>query len=92
MNSQTLGYKPSAPAIELTSLKAIAGTDLSLSSWCIASVYIYHFSTVIDFPPQKYSGSAGQREISSEVADGETRTPVEPLYFSGEKSTTAEKW
>ena len=36
-NSQPLGYKPSAPAIQLTSSKAIAGKELSLSSWCIAS-------------------------------------------------------
>ena len=40
---------PSALAIELYSSKAIAGKELSLSSWCIASLYIYHFSTVIDF-------------------------------------------
>ena len=31
----TLGYKPSTLAIELTSPKAIAGKELSLSSWCI---------------------------------------------------------
>ena len=37
---QPLGYKPSALAIELTSSKAIAGKELSLSSWCIAS-FIY---------------------------------------------------
>ena len=41
-------YKPSALAIELTSSKAIAGKELSLSSWCISSLYIYHFSTVAD--------------------------------------------
>ena len=35
--------------IEPYSSKAIAGKELSLSSWCIASLYIYHFSTVIDF-------------------------------------------
>ena len=29
-------------AIELYSSKAIAGKELSLSSWCIASLYIYH--------------------------------------------------
>ena len=39
-NSQPLGYKPSALAIELTSSKAIAGKELSLSSWCIASLYM----------------------------------------------------
>ena len=57
----TLGYKPSALAIELTSSKAIAGPELSLSSWCIASLYIYHFSTVVDFSSEKYSGSTGQK-------------------------------
>ena len=54
----TLGYIPSALAIELTSLKAIAGIELSLSSWCIASLYIYHFSTVVDFSSKKYSGTS----------------------------------
>ena len=34
----TLDYKPSALAIELYSSKAIAGKELSLSSWCIASL------------------------------------------------------
>ena len=56
-----LQYKPSALAIELYSSKAIAGKELSLSSWCIASLYIYHFSTVIDFSSEKYSGSTGHR-------------------------------
>ena len=61
-NSQPLDYKPSALAIELQELnKAIAGKELSLSSWCIASLYIYHFSTVIDFSSEKYSGSTGHR-------------------------------
>ena len=53
--------KPSALAIELYSSRAIAGKELSLSSWCIASLYIYHFSTVIDFSSEKYSGSTGHR-------------------------------
>ena len=56
-----LGYKPSALAIELTSSKAIAGKEVSLSSCCIASLYIYHFSTVIEFSSEKYSGSTGHR-------------------------------
>ena len=56
--SQPLGYKPSAPAIELTSSKAIPGKELSVSSWCIASLYIYHCLTVVDF---RYSGSTGHR-------------------------------
>ena len=33
-----LDYKPSALAIELHSSKAIAGKELSLSSWCITSL------------------------------------------------------
>ena len=60
-NSQPLVYKPSALPVELTSSKAVAGKELSLSSWCIASLYIYHFSTVIDFSSEKYSGSTGRR-------------------------------
>ena len=52
-----------ALAIELTSSKAIAGKELSLSSWCIASLYIYHFSTVVDFSSQEYSGSTGNRNF-----------------------------
>ena len=60
-NSQPLDYKPIALAIELYSSKAIAGKELSLSSWCISSLYIYHFSTVIDFSSEKYSGSTGHR-------------------------------
>ena len=47
--------------LELYSSKAIAGKELSLSSWCIASLYIYHFSTVIAFSSKKYSGSTGHR-------------------------------
>ena len=45
--------------IELNSSKTIAGKELSLSSWCIASLYIYHFSTVVDFSSEKYNGSTG---------------------------------
>ena len=36
--------------------------QLSLSSWCIASLYIYHFSTQLDFSSEKYSSSTGHRE------------------------------
>ena len=60
-NSQPLGYKPSVLAIELNSSKAIAGKELNLSSWCIASLYIYHFSAVVDFPSEKYSISTEHR-------------------------------
>ena len=58
---QPLGYKPSVLAIELTSSKAVAGKELSLSSWCIASLYIYHCSAVVDFSSEKHSGSTGHR-------------------------------
>ena len=57
-----LDYKHGALAIELYNSKAIAEKDLSLSSWCIASLYIYHFSTVIDFSSEKHNGSLGHRE------------------------------
>ena len=57
--AQPLCYKPNALAIELNSSKAIAGKRLSLSSWCVSSLYIYHFSTVVDFSSEKYSGSTG---------------------------------
>ena len=56
-----MGYKPSAQAIEVNSSKAIAGKELSLSSWCIASLYVCHFSTVVNFSSEKYSGSTGHR-------------------------------
>ena len=50
-NSQPLGYKPSALAIELYSSKAIAGKELSLSSWC-TGIYVpqkaWHLKTYID--------------------------------------------
>ena len=76
---QPLSYKPSALAIELNSSKAIAGKESSLSSWCITSLYIYHFSAVVDFSSEKYSDSTGHKpgtskEIYGEDADGETRT------------------
>ena len=60
-SSQPLDYKPSAIAIELYSSKAIAFKELSLSSWFMASLYICHYSIVIDFPSEKYSGSTGYR-------------------------------
>ena len=41
--------------------KAITGKELSLYSWCIASLYVYHFSTVVDFSSEKYSGFTGHR-------------------------------
>ena len=58
---EPLGYKRSALAIELNGSKAIAGKELSLSSWCIASLYVYHFSAVVDFSSEKCSSSTGHR-------------------------------
>ena len=58
---ETRTHNPWITNAELYSSKAIAGKELSLSSWCIASLYIYHFSTVIDFSSEKYSGSTGHR-------------------------------
>ena len=63
-NSQPLDYKPSALAIELYSSKAIAGKELSLSSWCLHHYNFYHFSTVIDFSSEKYSSSTRHRNSS----------------------------
>ena len=57
LNSQPLGYKPSALAIELNSSKVIAGKESSWFSWCIASLYVYQ--PVVDFSSEKYSGSTG---------------------------------
>ena len=61
--------------------KAIVGKELSLSSWCIASLYIYHFSTVVDFSSEKYNvvlldrvAPGTNREIYNEDNDGETWT------------------
>ena len=70
--------KVSALAIELTSSKAIARKDVSLSSRGIALLYIDHCSTVVDFSSEKYSGSAGhrnswyQQRTFSQDANGET--------------------
>ena len=76
----TLGRKPSALAIELTSSKAIAGKEFSLSSWCIAPLYIFIISqlwltshprsTVL---PLDKGTPASSREIYSDDADDETR-------------------
>ena len=80
MGHLVLGCKPSDLATELNSSKANAGKELSLSRWCIASLYIYHFSSVIDFLSEKYIGSTGHRyswyqdRRYSEDANGETRT------------------
>ena len=46
-------FKPSALAIELNSSKSIAGKELSLFSWCVPSLYVYHFSTVKSITVEK---------------------------------------
>ena len=58
-----MGLELATPRLqtECSSSKTIAGKELSLSSWCIASLYFYHFSTVIDFSSEKYSGGTGHR-------------------------------
>ena len=61
--------------LSYTAQKAIAGTELSLSSWCIASLYIYHLRSHCKFLYWY------QEFLCS----------VEPLYFSDEKSVTVEK-
>ena len=53
--------KPALKPLSYTAKFAIAGKELSLSSWSIASLYIYHLSTVIDVSSEKYSGSNGHR-------------------------------
>ena len=58
---QPVSYSTSALAIELNNSKAITRKELSLSSQCIASLYVYHFSTVVDFSSEKYSGSTGHK-------------------------------
>ena len=71
-----LGYKPTALAIELTNSKAIAGKELSLSSWYIASLYIYHCSTMVTSHPRSTvvlldTGTPGtSREIFLLLAEG----------------------
>ena len=60
--------------------KLITWKELKLSSWCIASLYIYHFSLVVEVSSKKNSASTGHRKsgtsgkIYSEDADVQTRT------------------
>ena len=78
----TVGLQTLCSSHRAIQLKSFCRKELSLPSWCIASLYIYHFSTVIDFSSEKYSGFTGHRnswsgtsrEIYSEDVDGETRT------------------
>ena len=53
--------KLSALAIVLNSTEGIARKESSLSSWCSASLYVYHFSTVVGFSSERYSDSTGHR-------------------------------
>ena len=47
--------------LNYTAQKSIAFNELSLPSCCFAYLYIYHFSTVINFSSEKYSSSTGHR-------------------------------
>ena len=57
LDLEPVDYKPSALAIELYSSKTVAVQEPSLCSCCIASLYIYHVSTLVDLSSKKYSGS-----------------------------------
>ena len=70
---QRLGYKLSALAIDLNSSKATAGKELSLSNWCIASLYVYHFSAVVDLVLLDTGTPGISRGIYSEDVDDGTR-------------------
>ena len=80
LEAATPGLQTQALAIELYSSKAIAGKEFRLSSWWIASLYIYHFSTVIDFSTRSTvvlldtETPGTRREIYSEDGKGEART------------------
>ena len=73
----TLSYKPSALAIKLNSSE---GRELSLSSWCIASLYIIISQPWLTSHPRSTevlldTGTPGTSiEIYSEDADDGTRT------------------
>ena len=85
--------------LELLSFKLGSGNHQS-----IIIIYIYHFSTVIDFQSEKYSGSNLQpldcNPDKSHLRHPHCKFlywyqeflyPVEPLYISDEKSITVEK-
>ena len=66
--------------INQTKLSGAHGYPFIFFKETFYSLYIYRFSTLIDFSSEKYSGSTGDRtpgtsrEIYSEDVDGETRT------------------
>ena len=70
-NSQPLGYKPSALAIELNNSELLLGRS-RVYPVGVLHHYVYHFSTAVDFSSEKYSGST--REVYSEDADDGTQT------------------
>ena len=83
-NSQPLGYKPSALAIELNSSIAIAGKELSLSSWCIVSLYIFIIFQLWLTSHPRSTGvllDTGTPGTSREILTVEFLCPVEPLYL-----------
>ena len=60
-NSQLIDYKLSALAIELNSSKLVLGRSVVYPSGVL---YIYHFSSVVDFSSERYIGSTGHRYSS----------------------------
>ena len=61
-------------AFELNNSKARAWLELSLSLWCVASLlsFLYHISSVIDFPSEKYICSTGHKDswyLHSELSE-----------------------
>ena len=55
------GVTPWVERMLLNDSKANVGNELGLSRWCIASLHIYNFSSVIDFFSEKYIVSTGHR-------------------------------
>ena len=53
---------------------------MSLSSWCIASLYICHFSSEIDFSSEKYSSMARALGLLSRGCEFEPHLRY-PLVF-----------
>ena len=61
LNCDRVITNPMLYPLSYTAQFATAGRDLSLSSWCIASLYIHNFSIAIDFSSEEDSGSTGHR-------------------------------
>ena len=79
---ETPDYKPSALAIVLYSSEANAGKEFSLSSWCIASLYIYYFSTVIVFSYREVQCFYWTQELLAPVQKFTVRMPMVRLELA----------